>query len=54
MKVYLVWSHEQYEPSYLMGIYADKQMADEECAHYAMHEDRTDVWYDVKEDEVIT
>lgn len=53
MKVYLVWMHQHYEPSRLMGIYATEQKASEVCAHYALHEDNSDVWYSVVEDEVI-
>jgi hypothetical protein len=52
MKVYLVWQHEQYASSWLMGIYADKQQAENMCTAYADPE-TPDIWYAVEEKEVI-
>ena len=57
MKVYLVWQHERYEQSLLMGIYADKQQAENMCVAYATTETEFDkeydLWYAVEEHEVI-
>jgi hypothetical protein len=36
MKVYLVWQHGQSEPSFLMGIYADKEQAREMAMAYSV------------------
>lgn len=52
MKVYLVWQHEQYASSWLMGIYADKQQAENMCFNYEDSE-QPDIWYAVEEKVVI-
>lgn len=52
MKVYLVWMHQHYEPSYLLSIHASEEKALAECADLTNTEDMEDVWYDVKEEEV--
>jgi hypothetical protein len=51
MKVYLVWQHEQYASSWLMGIYADKQQAQDRSDAYEDPE-TPDIWYAVEEKEV--
>lgn len=51
MKVYLVWQHEQYEPSMLLGIYADKEQAENMAFAYEVPDEPQ--WYRVEEREVI-
>ena len=51
MKVYLVWCHEQHEPSYLMGVYADKEQAENMAVAYT--EPDAPQWYTVEERVVI-
>lgn len=53
MKVYLVWMRQHYECSYLLSIHANRDKALAECEYLASTEDMEDVWYDVKEEEVV-
>jgi hypothetical protein len=51
VKVYLVWCHEQYEPLYLMGVYANREQAENMAAAYTEPDEPQ--WYAVEERVVI-
>lgn len=53
MTVYLVWYHEFFMESRLMGVYSDKQQAINMADAYKVPTDPDETWYSVTEHEVI-
>lgn len=45
MKVYLLWQNEFYGPSRLMGVYADKEQAQNMCDAYTLDSEEVEPYY---------